>query len=601
MSRLQRWLQSWRPVQSSGSISSGSMSPQSGSPTTSQSTSPSAARPWRLLELLLAVAVLAIALTFTNGWPGLGIVPQPDVSIEALALVALGIFLQMRARDARAAQRRLAALSALLAVMVLLHYVNVTVPAQFGRSFNVFWDGRHVPRVLVMAATNSPGWLVAVATAAALAGIAALYGLCRWALRTVIGAALASGHAPRIAGTLAGCAVLAAAFGTFGPSPHRDHVVTPLTRTYGQQLLLVAAIFTPGAADRLLAPSPVFASNLGGLRGADVMILFNESYGAATFEVPLMAAALQPARALLAQALTTSQRQAASAYVLSPTFGGGSWLAHAALLSGVDMRVADHHALLLSSQRPSLVGHFKAQGYRSLALMPGLQLEWPEGAYYGFDRLYDANALDYRGPEFGFWRVPDQYSIGRLHREEFARAADRPRFVVFPTINTHIPFDPLPPLAADWRFASRDAAPSAFADALDPEQVRTALARPLDWTRLPEAYVRSIDYSLRWLSAYLRDLAPRELLLIVIGDHQPASSVAGRDADWAVPVHVIASSPELIGRFIDAGFTPGLTPQRPAIGQMHELTPMLLRLFESCRSAPCEPARVDVSRTRPGG
>jgi hypothetical protein len=87
-----------------------------------------------------------------------------------------------------------------------------------------------------------------------------------------------------------------------------------------------------------LSPSPLFDSDLGRVRGAHVVILFAESYGAATFDQPPLAAALAPARADLATALAETGREAVSAWVRSPTFAGGSWLAHASLLSGVEVR-----------------------------------------------------------------------------------------------------------------------------------------------------------------------------------------------------------------------------------------------------------------------
>lgn len=559
----------------------------------------------RSIKLVLAIGLLAGALTFENAWPGFGVVPQPDLSVEAFALVALTILLLARAPSPSAAHRRLTAMAALLASLVVLHYVNVTVSALFGRPFNLFWDGRHLPRVLVMAATgNALPWVAGVA-AGAIGALMVLFGICRWALATVSAVAVAGGRGPGTAAGIAGIAAAVAVFGAFGPQPQRDHVVTPLAYTYGKQLLFVAAVHTPGATERLLPPSPVFSGSVAALRGVDVMILFNESYGAAVFEDRELAAALQPARTRLQQALAATGRQVASAFVDSPTFGGGSWLAHAALLSGVDMREADHHELLLASRRPTLVQHFKAHGYRSVALMPGLQSAWPEGAFYGFDQLYDAQALEYNGPQFGFWRIPDQYSVGHMHRLESPVRPGTPRLIVFPTINTHLPFDPVPPLARDWQFARA----GTFSQALSEDAVRESLARTADWTRLREPYVRSMDYALSWLSSYLRELAPRELLLIVIGDHQPAATVVGRDADRAVPVHVISSSAELIQRFVDTGFAAGLMPRRPAIGQMHELTPMLLRMFDGCivpadtagRSAACEPARVNVTGTRTGG
>ena len=69
-------------------------------------------------------------------------------------------------------------------------------------------------------------------------------------------------------------------------------------------------------------------------------------------------------------------------------------------------------------------------------------------------------------------------------------------------------------------------------------------------------------------------------MLIVVGDHQPPGGVAGRDAPWDVPVHLITSDATLARRFQALGFTPGLQPQGPALGAMHDLTRWLLLAFD---------------------
>ena len=97
----------------------------------------------------------------------------------------------------------------------------------------------------------------------------------------------------------------------------------------------------------------------------------------------------------------------------SPTFGGGSWLAHASFMSGVEVRDTGDYTLLLTQRRETWPKLFEAAGYRAVAVMPGLRSAWPEGAFYGFDTIYDALALDYRGPDFGWWRIPDQFSLAR--------------------------------------------------------------------------------------------------------------------------------------------------------------------------------------------
>jgi len=87
------------------------------------------------------------------------------------------------------------------------------------------------------------------------------------------------------------------------------------------------------------------------------------------------------------------------------------------------------------------------------------------------------------------------------------------------------------------------------------------------------------DYTYRWLGGYLQRPEPRESVMLWVGDHQPASSVSGEGASWDVPVHVITRDPELLARFVALGFQPGLEPQRPPLGSLHDLTTLLLKTF----------------------
>ena len=169
------------------------------------------------------------------------------------------------------------------------------------------------------------------------------------------------------------------------------------------------------------------------------------------------------------------------------TFGGGSWLSHLSLLSGVEVRDQGSYATLMTQRRQTLVQRFEASGHRGLALMPGLRNAWPEGAFYGFEQIYDADTLDYRGPEFAWWRIPDQFALARLDEVELTATERQPRFVFFPTISSHMPFRPLPPYQPDWaRMLNPQPYDAAIADA--------ALAVEPEWTRLGPAYAESIAY-----------------------------------------------------------------------------------------------------------
>jgi hypothetical protein len=55
--------------------------------------------------------------------------------------------------------------------------------------------------------------------------------------------------------------------------------------------------------------------------------------------------------------------------------------------------------------------------------------------------------------------------------------------------------------------------------------------------------------------------------------------VSGEGAPWDVPVHVISSRGAVLDRLLQHGFREGLQPQRPVLGRMDGLLPILLGAF----------------------
>jgi hypothetical protein len=67
----------------------------------------------------------------------------------------------------------------------------------------------------------------------------------------------------------------------------------------------------------------------------------------------------------------------------------------------------------------------------------------------------------------------------------------------------------------------------------------------------------------------------------MLGDHQPAASVAGVNARWDVPVHVVTSHADVAAALVAKGFVEGvaLAPQQRPIGTLPELSVILLEAF----------------------
>jgi len=538
--------------------------------------------------VLLPLLVLGGLLGFGNAWPSLWPQPRLLLSVE---LAGLLLVLVLAAASLRRVPATLVRALALVGTAgVVLHYIDVTVPAVFGRRVNVYWDLPHLGAVIGMDGSGAAGWR----TVAAVVLVAVLLVVLYRIVRACFAALAQRATRPPVGWSLAaGCvATLLLWFGTSGTALEgriAQLFAAPVSTMVAEQVRFLRTALVREASSARLGAGPRFTGDLDALGGADVLIVFAEAYGAVTFDQPPLAAALAPARARFATAIARSGRSVVSARVVSPTFGGASWLAHGALLAGIDTRDPADHALLLSTDRPTLVRHFAANAYRTVGWMPGLHKPWPEGRFYGFDRIADADGGGYAGPPFGFWRIPDQASMALIHEQEFAgrfgddpapttgrvvEAPRQPRLVVFPTVSTHAPFAALPPLTEDW---SRLSGAKAFSR----EAVAAAEAVPVAWTDARPAYLAAMRYQFGWLADYVADHAPTNLLLIVIGDHQPIGAVSGLAQPWDVPVHVVSHDRALLARFEAAGFVPGLTPAQHPLGPMHRLTQVLVDAFSA--------------------
>ena len=519
------------------------------------------------LSVVAALFVLNLSLTFHNVWPTLWVTTRHELSVEiAVLLFALSLYSGVGKLPSRAA---LTGLSCLLLVFCIGRYVEVTAPALYGRQVNLYWDAPHVLNVVAMLNEAASPALILAVWVGLIALLIALFSVLRWSLSRVR-ESLRYPLARRSLGALSATLIALYAVG-YTPSPIRtlSWFSLPVSATYWRQ-----AEFTLNAYQQVRNPTPELCEqsaadfDFSRVNGADVVVVFLESYGATAYDRPEISQTLTSGREDFARAAAASGREVVSAYVRSPTFGGASWLAHMSLLTGRPVQDNGTYNLLLTQNCEVLTDRFSGNGYRVVALMPGLKRNWPEGVFYGFDEIYGERALDYNGPDFGWWRIPDQHALAKLDQLELAGHPRAPRFVFFPTISSHMPFRPTPPYQPDW---SRLLTHEPY----EREAVIHSLAVEPDWTDLSEDYAATIAYAFDYLSGYLRQRDDLDLVLVLLGDHQPPASVSGQEARWDVPVHVIASREEILKPLLDAGFVPGLTPEYESIGPMHQLTSLL--------------------------
>ena len=528
-----------------------------------------APRPVALAALVAALALLDASLAFHNVWPTPAIAWHGELSVELAALLLI-LAAARRGTDRPPVRAPLVRLLAILWLLLVIgHYADVTTPALYGRDINLYWDIRYIPDVAAMITTAVPVWARIAVTVALAIVVVVLYTIFRWALGRVV-AAMDDRRVRRAASVVSAALMLVfLAQQTGERMPSVPEFATPVSATYARQIRLVAGAMS---ASKTLAPSPAMDGDLALTRGADVFLIFIEAYGAVAYERPDIAPRLVAKRAELDAAIRDTGRRAVSAFVDSPTFGGSSWLAHISLMSGVEVRDPETNARLMTERRETVVTDFARRGYRTVALMPGLRQRWPEGGFYGFDEIYGAARLDYRGPEFGWFAIPDQFTLAKFDTLELDRESRPNLFVFYPTISTHFPFSPTPPYQPAWDRIF-DAHP------WDGPTVIRAYAQQPDWTHFAPGYVDAVSYTYATLAGYLRKHAGRDIVFVILGDHQPAAAVSGEGASWSVPVHVVASRPAIVERLMARGFHAGLTPARPALCRMHALLPILVDAF----------------------
>jgi hypothetical protein len=292
------------------------------------------------------------------------------------------------------------------------------------------------------------------------------------------------------------------------------------------------------------------------LRGKDVVIAFVESYG----KVAVQGSSFSPrVDALLrngSRKLQAAGFASRSAFLTSPTFGGISWLAHSTLQSGLWIDNQHTYDDLVTTPRFTLSDAFKRAGWRTVADVPSNEKDWPEGrSFYHYDQIYDDHNVGYHGPSFSYASMPDQYTLSALQRLELAPSDRTPVMAEVDLVSSHIPWAPLPRMV-DWRKVGD----GSIFDAMPAQgQSPTWVWRSAD--RVRAAYGHSVEYSLRSLMSFVRTYPDKNLVLIVLGDHQPSTMVTGQGQSHDVPVSVIAHDPAVMrsisGWHWQSGMLPG--------------------------------------------
>ena len=293
---------------------------------------------------------------------------------------------------------------------------------------------------------------------------------------------------------------------------------------------------------------------LTGLRGKDVIFDFIESYGQVAVHRTKFSrgvnAVLRQSTASLARAGWSTR----SAWLGSPTYGGISWLAHSTLQSGLWVDTEQRYGELTSSTRYTLSDAFKKAGWRTVSDVPSDDYSWPPGkSFYHFDKLYNRLNVGYHGPTFSFASMPDQYTYAALQRREFT-PGHKPLMAEIDTVSSHTPWAPLPTMVP-WNKVGN----GSIFDPM-PARSQSPITVWRNASTVQRFYGQSIQYSIRALTSWVTELNDPNLVLILLGDHQPSSTVSGDQSNHQVPISIVARDPSVFKQIAPWHWQEGLIP-----------------------------------------
>jgi phosphatidylglycerophosphate synthase len=490
------------------------------------------------------------------------VTPGAFVSIPLEGLVLVAVVLLARPGPGRKVS---IGFGLLLGVVLVVKVLDLGFYTVLDRPFDPLNDSYYLgPAVGVLGDSIGRTGAIAVVVGAAVLVAGVVAGTCLAVTRTTAVAARHRSAALRtvvvlgvvwsvcaVAGvqvTAGGDVASASAAGLAYGQVHQLRADLADRKVFGRQIETDDLAATPGAL------------GLEGLRGKDVLVVFVESYGRSAVEGSSYSPGVDAVLDDGSRRLSAAGFQVRSAFLTSPTFGAASWLAHSTLQSGLWVDSQQRYNQLFTHDRLTLTRAFGRAGWRTVFNDPAITHDWPDGRrFYGFDRSYDSRNVGYRGPKFGYAPIPDQYTLDALTRNELTPDPDRPRVMgEIDLVSSHHPWTPLPHLVP-WDSLGDG---SVFDGMPDQGESEAAVYR--DPAKVRALYGQSIQYTMGALTSWLERNPDPNLVLVVLGDHQPHHYVSGDSPGHDVPISVIARDPAVTARIAGWGWQDGLRPAHDA-------------------------------------
>jgi hypothetical protein len=512
----------------------------------------------RLVSIIAVIVLLGAALApgLVQSGSGLAVIRLPIEVLIALAVLQLLPW--------RRARRVLAAIVALSFFLVILSSaLDDGFESILDRRFDDVSDWPEVVDAYGVL-RDSTGMAVGVLVLVALVLAAALVFIAvTWSLLRVDGVIRRHRRGALIAGSTvtAAWAILALVGAQIVPGlpiAAADGISTVASRTNQVSAAIrVQSAFDRAGADDGYANLPA-SDLLTGLKGKDVILAFIESYGQVAIQNTSYSKGVDAVLERGNAALAKDGYSERSAFLESSTFGGISWLAHSTLQTGLWVDNQQKYDQVTAGNRFTLSDAFTKAGWRTLSDVPSDTKPWPVGSsFYHYGTLLNATNVGYRGPAFSYARIPDQYTWAYVQSHELAQP-HKPLMAEIDFVSSHTPWTPLPHMVPWSAIGNGSIYDSQPAEGLSPSVVWKSQQH------VQELYSESIQYTMSSLFSFLTTFDDPNLVLIVVGDHQPHTEVSGPGANHDVPISIISKDPSVIARTSAWRWQAGMLPSSSA-------------------------------------
>ncbi len=505
------------------------------------------------------LAVLVVGAVLVTPQRLLQFTPLAFLRIPVEGLVLVGLALLLPARRARVVAGTVGLLLGLLAIVRVM---DLAFREALHRPVDLITDWRLVPRGLsTLRDSVGSGWATVAVAGALLVVLVvpvvvalSVVRVCRAVARR---RALWGTTAAALGAVWVVCGLVGVQLAPYAPLASRSaaELTAQQVSDTVRNLRDLPAFRRELAAPDAWSTRPA-ADLLTGLRGKDVLVVFVESYGRVAVQGSSFAPGVDALLHSGTRDLSAAGFSSRSAFLTSPTFAGISWLAHATLHSGLWVDTQQRHDQLLDSNRFTLAAAFAEAGWRTVADVPSNRDPWPEGRrFYRYDADYDRHDVGYEGPKFSFAAMPDQYTMAAFQRLELA-PGHKPVMAEIDLVSSHEPWTPLPRLLP-W---------NRLGDGSVYDRMPAEGAAPADVVGHPERvralYAESIRYSLSTLISFVTTYHRQDddLVVVLLGDHQPSSVVTGPGGSHDVPITILARDPAVLQRTSAWGWDAGMLP-----------------------------------------